>query len=85
MARPIRARVSSVSFFKRASGVEDLAQVRYTKARRASGSAEEQLSHWISTIQYVYGEPSRNPKLRRWNPLGFKIVEFQSEPEVAPR
>ena len=80
----IRARVSSVSFFERASGIDDLAQVRYTKARRASGSAEEQLSHWISTIQYVYGEPSRNPKLRRWNPLGFKIVEFQSEAEVAP-
>ena len=80
----VRARVSSVSFFQRASGIEDLAQVRYTKGRRASGSAEEQLSHWISTIQYVYGEPSRNPKLRRWNPLGFRIVEFQSEPEVAP-
>ena len=54
----IRARVSSVSFFERANGVQDLAQVRYTKARRASGNAEEQISHWIATIQYVYGEPS---------------------------
>jgi type IV secretion system protein VirB8 len=80
----VRAQVSSVSFFKRASGVEDLAHVRYTKARRASGSAREQVSHWISTIQYAYGEPSGNAKLRRWNPLGFKILEFRAEPEVLP-
>lgn len=79
----VRSQVSSVSFFKRGSGVNDLAQVRYTKARRTSSTAEEQLSHWISTIQYVYGEPSKNAKLRRWNPLGFKIVEFRSEPEVS--
>ena len=31
----VRAQVTSVSFFKRASGVGDLAQVRYVKAKRA--------------------------------------------------
>lgn len=79
----VRAQVISVSFFKRANGLQDLAQVRYTKARRASGGAEEQVAHWISTIQYAYGEPSKNAKLRRWNPLGFKIVDFRSEAEVS--
>ena len=78
----VRAHVSSVSFFKRSSGIQDLAQVRYTKARRASGTADEQVSHWIATVQYAYTEPSGTPKLRRWNPLGFKVLEFQSEPEV---
>lgn len=78
----VRAQVSAVSFFERANGVEDLAQVRYTKTRRSSASASDQVTHWIATIQYVYGEPSRDPTVRRWNPLGFKVIEFRSEPEV---
>jgi type IV secretion system protein VirB8 len=36
----------------------------------------------VATIQYVYAEPAKDPKIRRWNPLGFKIVDFRSEPEV---
>jgi len=78
----VRASVSSVSFFKRSSGVADLAQVRYVKAKRAAGSATEETTHWIATIQYVYADPSSDPKVRGWNPLGFKIVDFRPEPEV---
>lgn len=78
----IRAHVTAVSFFTRGSGIADLAQVRYIKAKRPSGGGEEQKSYWIATIQYVYAEPSKDPKVRRWNPLGFKIVEFRPEPEV---
>jgi type IV secretion system protein VirB8 len=78
----VRAQVSSISFFKRASGVGDLAQVRYTKARRAAGSETEETTHWIATLQYAYADPSSDPKLRGWNPLGFKIVDFKPEPEV---
>jgi type IV secretion system protein VirB8 len=78
----VRAQVSSISFFERGNGVSDLAQARYTKAKRAAGGTDEQVTHWIATIQYTYGEPSKDPKVRRWNPLGFKVVEFKSEPEV---
>ena len=78
----LRAQVSSVSFFERGSGVADLAQVRYTKAQRPAGGADEQVTHWIATVQYTYAEPSKDPRVRRWNPLGFKIIEFRSEPEV---
>jgi type IV secretion system protein VirB8 len=80
----VRAQVSAVSFFERGNGVADLAQVRYTKARRTSSSASDQVTHWIATVQYVYGEPSKDPLARRWNPLGFKIVDFRSEPETLP-
>ena len=80
----VRAQVSAVSFFERGNGVADLAQVRYTKSRRASSSANDQVTHWIATVQYVYGEPSKDPLARRWNPLGFKIVDFRSEPETLP-
>jgi type IV secretion system protein VirB8 len=74
--------VESVSFFKRANGVEDLAQVRYLKAEHPGGGAAEHVTHWIATVQYAYSAPSKDPKTRRWNPLGFKIVELGSEPEV---
>jgi type IV secretion system protein VirB8 len=78
----VRAQVTAVSFFTRASGVADLAQVRYLKSKRAGSTAEEQTSYWIATVQYAYGEPSKDPKIRRWNPLGFRIIDFRSEPEV---
>ena len=78
----LRAQVVSVSFFKRANGVADLAQVRYVKGRRQAGEADEQLTHWIATIQYSFSEPSKDAQTRSWNPLGFKIVDFRPEPEV---
>jgi len=78
----VRAQVQSVSFFTRSSGLSDLAQVRYLKALRPAGGSEETFTHWIATIQYAYGKPANDPRTRRWNPLGFKILEFRSEPEV---
>jgi type IV secretion system protein VirB8 len=80
----VRAQVVSVSFFKRSNGVSDLAQVRYLKAQRPGPGAEERFSHFIATVQYAYTSPSQDPKLRRWNPLGFKVIELTSEPEVLP-
>lgn len=81
----VRVQVESVSFFQRASGITDLAQVRYLKADRQGGGGEERVSHWIATIQYAYTEPSKDPKVRRWNPLGFRVVELTSEPETLPQ
>lgn len=78
----IRAQVTAISFFTRASGMADLAQVRYIKAKRAADGADEQSTYWIATIQYTYAEPAKDPKTRRWNPLGFRIIDFRSEPEV---
>ncbi len=78
----VRVQVNSVSFFTRASGLADLAQVRYLKAARQGAGAEETFTHWVATVQYAYTEPAKDPKTRRWNPLGFKIVDFRTEPEV---
>jgi type IV secretion system protein VirB8 len=79
----IRAQVTSVSFFSRANGAADLAQVRYIKAKRNAGGSDEQLTYWIATIQYAFVRPPEDPRLRRWNPLGFKVIEYRPEPEVA--
>jgi type IV secretion system protein VirB8 len=78
----IRAQVSAITFFQRGNGGEDLAQIRYTKTRRVGGTGSDQVSHWIATVQYVYGEPPKDPRARRWNPLGFKIVDYRAEAEV---
>jgi type IV secretion system protein VirB8 len=80
----VSVQVESVSFFKRASGVADMAQVRYLKAERPGPGAPDRISHWIATIEYAYGAPSSDPRVRRWNPLGFKLLEFVAEPEVPP-
>jgi type IV secretion system protein VirB8 len=79
----VLVQVQAVSFFQRASGVNDLAQVRYLKAERRGNGADERLSHWIATIQYAYAAPSSDPRVRRWNPLGFKVLELTTEPEAA--
>lgn len=78
----IQAQIQSISFFHRASGVADLAQVRYVKWLRTSPDAAPSATHWSATIQYAYASPSENVRLRAWNPLGFRVVQFTSEPEV---
>lgn len=77
----VRVQVRSVTFFQRANGISDLAQLRYLKMER-EGSGIERPSYWIATIQFAYGEPSQDVKARAWNPLGFRVVEFKSEPEI---
>lgn len=78
----VTVKVEDVSFFKRASGIRNLAQVRYlTEEREGSGAAGPD-RHWIATIEYAYGKPSSNAKERLFNPLGFKVVSLTREPEV---
>jgi len=73
--------IQAVSFIDRVNGLQDLAQVRYTIAQ-ATGGGSAEVSHWIATIQYTYVEPSSDPKVRQWNPLGFRIVAFHPERET---
>ena len=79
----VSVQVEAVSFFQRASGVTDLAQVRYLKAERQGDGAVEHISHWIATVQYLYATPSKDPRIRRWNPLGLKVLELTTEAEAA--
>lgn len=79
----IRTQVRSISFLKLESGKDKLAQVRFTRSTRAGGTGEEQVSHWVSTIEFAYVQPSKDDKMRSLNPLGFRIVEYHREPEVA--
>jgi type IV secretion system protein VirB8 len=74
-------RIESVSFFRRASGASDLAQVRYALVER-QGDAPGSITHWIASIEYSYGKPPADPQTRSWNPLGFDVLDIGVEPEV---
>ena len=78
----VRVQVKSVSFFQRANGLRDLAQVRFIRFLRAGGSGAEQVTHWIATLQYAYVKPSEDVRARAFNPLGFRVVDYRREPEV---
>ena len=76
-------RIESVSFFKRASGLSNLAQVRYARIERQGEGAPGQITHWIASIEYRYGKPPDDGRARSWNPLGFEVLDLGIEPEVA--
>ena len=78
----VRAEVSSVSFFKRANGIMNLAQVRYRTVKHPAGGGAGVVTYWIATVEYAYVKPSSDPRARQWNPLGFKIADFETEREV---
>jgi type IV secretion system protein VirB8 len=63
--------------------VQDLAQVRYAVERRSGEGGAPQLTDYVATLRYAYVDPPADPRARRWNPLGFRIVDFRPEPEVA--
>ena len=77
-----RVQVQAITFLKRASGTDDLAQIRFIRAVRPGGNGQEQLTHYIATIQYGYGSPSRDDHTRALNPLGFRVLEYRREAEL---
>lgn len=78
----IRTQIRSVTFLKLESGRDKLAQVRFSKFTRPGGTGAEQVSHWVSTIEFGYSQPSKDDKTRSLNPLGFKVLEYRRESEV---
>ncbi|WP_213956778.1 MULTISPECIES: virB8 family protein [unclassified Variovorax] len=79
----VRTQVRSVTFLKLESGRDKLAQVRFSRYARPGGTGEEQASHWVSTIEFAYTQPFKDDKTRSLNPLGFRVLEYRREPEVA--
>ena len=78
----VRAQVTAVSFLTPASGRPDLAQVRFVLRSGVPGA--ETARQYVATLAYAYGAPSTDDRSRALNPLGFRVVEYRREPEVAP-
>ena len=74
--------VVSLSFFKRATGTTDLAQVRYTRTTESGDDTTEHTTHWIANIEFAYAKPSSDVEMRQRNPLGLRILAFRTEQEV---
>jgi type IV secretion system protein VirB8 len=75
-------RIESMSFFKRASGASNLAQVRFARIEHEGDGVTGRTTHWIASIEYRYGKPPDDPRTRAWNPLGFEVLDLGLEPEV---
>lgn len=78
----VSVRIESVSFLESDSHSRDLAQVRFERRVRQADGASGPVSHWIATLQYTFAGPPRDPRTRRWNPLGFEVRHLELEPEV---
>jgi type IV secretion system protein VirB8 len=77
----VAVQIESVSFLQPGNRTE-LAQIRYRKVEQNADGEPRQVTHWIATVQYGYQPPSADARLRAWNPLGFRILHFTTEPEV---
>lgn len=77
----LRPQVVSITFLDQAPD-QSVAQVRYLIGTGKAGITSEQVSHYISTITYRFATPSRNAKVRQWNPLGLIIEDVRRELEV---
>jgi len=74
--------IKGITFLELGSGAKDTAQIRFTTEKRQGGNAAPHITHWLSTIKYAYGEPSKNDKIRGLNPMGLRIISYHKEPEV---
>ncbi|OAI10773.1 hypothetical protein A1359_15940 [Methylomonas lenta] len=78
----VTVHVKGITFLEPDSGARDTAQIRFTTEKRQGGNGSPRINHWLSTIKYAYGEPSKQDKERSLNQLGFRITSYHKEPEV---
>lgn len=73
----VGVRIRNVSFIN-----PRVAQVRYIKLIQR-GTAPEEASNWIATVNFRYSEKPATEEDRLYNPLGFQVVSYRADPEVA--
>jgi len=78
----VTVHIQGITFLELDSGAKDTAQIRFTTETRKGGSGNPQITHWLSTIKYAYGEPSKDGKERSLNPMGLRITSYRKEPEI---
>ncbi|WP_195886773.1 virB8 family protein [Bartonella doshiae] len=68
--------IKSISFLSK-----NLIQVRYYKTVREL-NGKENISHWVSILNFSYINARISTEDRLVNPLGFQVSEYRSDPEV---
>lgn len=60
-----------------------VAQVRFTRTVMRPGNAPNEESNWIATINFKYVDRPATEAGRLDNPLGFQVISYRSDPEIA--
>ena len=60
-----------------------VAQVRFVRTVMRPGNAPDDVSHWIATINFKYVDKPTTEAGRLDNPLGFQVVSYRADPEIA--
>ncbi len=58
-----------------------VAQVRYTRLLKTTLGT--QATDWVATINFYYSEKPTTERARLYNPLGFQVVSYRKDPEIA--
>ncbi|MFC3216513.1 virB8 family protein [Novosphingobium panipatense] len=72
----VDARVRNIAFIN-----SKVANVRFTRIVRVD--AEETSSDWIATVSFAYTNAPMEEGDRYRNPLGFQVLTYRADPEVA--
>jgi type IV secretion system protein VirB8 len=79
----IATKVVSVSPLPLGSGRDNFAQIRYLTEKRKGGTGAAEIKHWIATVEYAYAPAKKGETVDPLNAVGFRVLEFRREPEVA--
>lgn len=74
----ISAAVRNISFIN-----PRVAQVRFTRSVMRAGNVPVETSNWIATINFKYVDRPTTEAGRLDNPLGFQVVSYRADPEIA--
>lgn len=74
----VSAAVRSITFIN-----PRVAQVRFVRTVMRPGNAPDDVSHWIATINFKYVDRPTTEAGRLDNPLGFQVVSYRADPEIA--
>lgn len=74
----VSAAVKNISFIN-----ERVAQVRFVRSVMRPGNVPDEVSNWVATINFKYADRPTTEAGRLENPLGFQVVSYRADPEIA--
>ena len=74
----VSAAVKNITFIN-----NRVAQVRFVRTVMRPGNAPDETSHWTATINFKYVDRPTTEAGRLDNPLGFQVVSYRADPEIA--
>lgn len=74
----VGVRVTKVTFINKR-----VAQLYFTKVIRPISGTNDLKSNWVATINFKYVDKPETEADRLYNPLGFQVISYRADPEVA--